>query len=272
MSIQETRGYNLRTYRQGDEVDLIFLFNKVYGYCAGFVPRTLEYWRWCIQSRPAFSEEGIAVVTNADKAVGYAVVEKGGNILEFCYDPNYEGKTIVSMLLRWCIDYVRGQGGNSISLDAPVQDDLVRQVCQELEFTEDSFERAVGTLFLRVLDIPELLRKIVAEKKKVKEDFDETISINLGKAPSWCDDYVIMRIREGEMTVLKEKIGTPTIRIDADISTISSCIFGSTRRLYGAIMKRRLKVHPFRKVPRAVKIFSLLQLKNPLYIPRADYG
>jgi len=272
LSIPETNQYYLRTYRQGDEIDLIFLFNKVYERFAGFVPRTLDYWRWCIQSRPNLGEEGIAVVTNANKIVGYAAVEKAGNILEFCYDPNYEGKTIVSMLLRWCIDYVRSQGGNSISLNAPTQDELVRQVCQELEFTEDSFERAVGTLFLRVLDLPKLLRKVVVEKKKVKEGFDETILINLRKVPPWYNDYVAIRIQDGKMAVLTEKIRTPTIKIDADISTISLCIFGSTQRLYGAIMKRRLKVRPFWKIPRAVKIFSLLQLKNPLYIPRADYG
>lgn len=267
MTIQETDEYYLRTYRQGDEKDIILLFNKVYERFAGFVPRTLEYWRWCILSRPGISEEGIVVALDAGRVVGYSAVERSGNILEFCYDPNHDGKTVVSMLLDWCVDYVKSQGSGSVSLNVPAQDDLIRQVCREWGFTEEPFH----ALFLRVFDFTQLLRKIVDQKGELKQHFDETILIKLRKVPSWCDSHVVVRVQAGKMAVLTEKLGRPTIRIDSDISTLSSCIFGSTG-IYRAIVKGQLKVRPFWKIRRAVKLFSLLQLRDPWYVPAADYG
>lgn len=268
MNVKESKEYNLRTYRKEDEKDIISLFNKAYGHLAGFVPRTLEYWRWCILSRPDLSEEGIVLAVDTSRVVGYAAVERSGKILEFCCDPNCEGKTVVSELLHWCIDYAEDQGAGSASLNAPVQDEIVRQVCEELGFTEEPSP----SLFLRVLDIAYVFDKIL-DQKKVKKGLDEAILINLRKFPSWCLQHVTILVQDGNMTISTEKLGHPTIEIEADISTISKCIFGSRRTLYRAILKRRLKIRPLRKILRAVKILSLFQLKNPpLYIPIADYG
>lgn len=263
----ETDGYYIRTYRQGDEKELTALFNYVYQDYAGFVPRTIEYWTWSILLRPDLSREGIALVVNAGQVMGYAALEKSGNVLEFCYDPSLDSKTIVSMLLDWCIDYGKSQGSGSVSLNVPAQDDLLRQVCRESGFTEEPFHY----LFLRVFDFPQLLRKIVDQKRELEEHFDETVSICLRKGPSWCDDHVVIRVQAGKMAVSTEEIGRPTIRIDSDISTFSSCIFGS-KGIYGAILKGQLEVRPFWKIPRVVKLFSLLQLKDHWYVPEADYG
>jgi len=269
MSVQETKEYELRTYRKGEENELILLFNKVFEHFAGFVPRTLEYWRWCILSRPGLSEEGIVVAIDAGRVIGYAAVERSGNILEFCYDPNYDGTTIVSKLLGWCIDYAEDHGANSVSLNAPVQDNLIRQVCKELGFTEEP----PPSLFLRVLDVPYIFRKIVDQKKKVEKGLDETVLINLTKFPPWCPQYVAILVQDGEITVSTEKLEHSTVKIEADMSTISKCIFGSRRTLYKAILEGQLKVRPSRKILRALKILSLFQLKNPpWYIPMADYG
>ena len=265
----ETDPYYIRTYRQGDEKELTALFNDVYQNYAGFVPRTIEYWKWSILLRPDLSREGIAIVVNADQVVGYAAMEKSGNILEFCYDPNHDGKTIFSKLLGWCIDFAEDQGADLVSLNAPVQDNLIRQVCKELGFTEEPFD----SLFTRVLDLPYILKKIVNQKNKVKKNLDEMILINLRKFPSWCADHVAILVQDGKITVSTERTGQPSIEIYADISTISSCIFGSRRTLYRAILERRMRIRPLRKVLRAVKILSLFQLKNPpWYVPGADYG
>lgn len=266
-AMPETDGFHIRTYREGDEKELSVLFNDAYQHYAGFAPRTVEYWKWSILSRPNLSREGIAVVVNVDQVVGYAAVDKLGNILEFCYDLNYDSKTIVSMLLDWCIDYVKSEGGSSISLNVPAEDDLLRQVCRELGLTEDPFH----SLFLRVFDFPQLFGKIVDQRGKLEEHFDETVLINLRKVPFWCDNYVVIRVQTGKTILSTEKVETPTIRIDADISTLSSCIFGSTG-ICRAIVKGQLKVRPFWKIPRAVKLFSMFQLKDPWYVPRADYG
>ena len=268
MSVQETKEYSLRTYRQGDEEELILLFNKVYEDFAGFVPRTLEYWRWCILSRPSLSEEGIVVASNDSQVVGYAAVEKSGNILEFCYDPGCEGKTVVSKLLGWCVSYAVNQNANSVTLNASVQDDVVREICEESEFTEKPFP----SLFLRVLDIPYIFRKII-DQKNVEKRLNEKVLLDLRRFPSWCPRHVAIVVQDGHVSVLSEKLKHPTIKVETDISTVSFCIFGSKRTLYKAILNRRLRIRPLRKILRAVKILSLFQLNNPpWFVPGADYG
>jgi hypothetical protein len=265
MSSQETKEYSLRTYRQGDEMDLVLLFNKVYENFAGFVPRTIDYWKWCIRSRPGVTDESIVVVSSSDKIIGYAAVAIPGGILEFCYDSTYDGRKIVLMLLNWCIDFVTRQGGSLLGLNVPAQDRLVRQVSRELGFTEELFY----PLFLRVFDFPRLFKGIVAQISELKEDFDETVLINIARVPSWCDNHVVIRVKEGKMSVMTAEIKTPTITIDSDMSALSSCIFGSTG-IFKEVLKGRLKIRPFWKIPMAIKLFSLLQLKAPWYVPKAD--
>ncbi len=260
--------YSLRTYREEDERDVILLFNKAYEDFAGFVRRTDEYWRWCILSRPNLSAEGIAIVTHADKVVGYAAVEKSGNILEFCHDPDYDGKEIVSMLLQWCLDYASFQGSNSVSLNAPIQDNVVRRACMELEFTEEPFP----TLFLKVQNLPQLLKEILSQGKIFEDNIEETVFFSLRNSPSWCPSHVSLRIQKGTATIEMGKTANPTITIETDLSTISTCIFGSTQRLYRAIMERQLKIRPFRKIMKVAGIFSVLRLRKPWFIPGADYG
>jgi len=268
MSVQETRKYNLRTYRKGDENDIISLFNKAYEHYAGFVPRTLEYWTWCILSRPDLSEEGITVAIDKGRVVGYAAVEKSGKILEFCYDPSCEGKALVSELLRRCIDHAEDHGASSVSLSAPLQDRIVRDVCEELGFTEEP----PPSLFLRVLDIPYIFSKI-ADQRKMKKGLEEAILIDLRGYPPWCAQHIAILVQNGDVTVSTEKLERPTANVEADISTISRCIFGSRRTLYKAILERRLKIRPSRRILRTVKVLSMFQLRNPsLYMPVADFG
>jgi len=78
---QKPTEHRLRTYRRGDGEALISLFNRVYENFAGFVPRTLEYWSWCVLSHPDLSEEGIVVAINAGRVVGYAAIERSGNVV-----------------------------------------------------------------------------------------------------------------------------------------------------------------------------------------------
>lgn len=266
--MSETSEYPLRTYIQGDETALIRLFNKAYAGFAGLIPRTPEYWKWCILSRPNVSQEGIAIVTHNDEIVGYAAVEKSGTILEFCYNPNYDGKKIVSLLMQWCIDYARHQESSSVSLNAPVQDQIIRQVCEELDFTQEPFP----ALFLKVQDFPQLLEKTVSREKNLKKDIEETVLFNFKEVPSGHHNHITLQIQNGTATVLLEKAAKPTITIDTSLSTVSACIFGSKRRLIGAITKGQLKVRPLRKILRSVEIFSLLQLQSPWYISGADFG
>ncbi len=269
MSRKDAKGHTLHAYRARDEEDLISLFNRVHEGLIGFVPRTLEYWRWCVLSRPDMSEEGVVVATHSGQIVGYAAVEKSGDILEFCHDSSYGTRTLVSDLLDWCVNYAQEQGANSVSLNAPVQDSVIRQACNEAGFTEEPFP----SLFLRVLDLKAILSHNVGQLTDEKKSLDEAILINLRNFPLWCAQHLAILARCGEIVVSTEKLTQPTIEIDVDISTISSCIFGSKKTLYRAVLDRRLTVRPLRKLFKALKVLSWLQLqKGAWYVPKADFG
>ena len=78
--------YTIRTYLPGDETALVLLFNNQNATLAGFVPRTVEYWRWCCLKRPDVDEEGIIIAKKGDKIVGYCVIGWSGNVWELCHD------------------------------------------------------------------------------------------------------------------------------------------------------------------------------------------
>lgn len=72
MEVLAAINYLLRTYHQGDEENLTLLFNKIYKDYVGFALRTLEYWKWCIRSRPSLNKNGTvtALSSNTQEIVG----------------------------------------------------------------------------------------------------------------------------------------------------------------------------------------------------------
>jgi len=242
------------------------LFNRIYKDFAGFVPRTPEYWVWCCLNRPDVNEESVVIVNNGEKIVGYAVVGKSGNVWELCYDPMYNGKTIVSKLLNWALDYLRKVGSDSVVLDAPVKDNVVREICQELDFVETT----PAPMFVSVMDFPNLICEILRSRKEML-DINGVFRFRLKDCPSWCKDSFCIHVGENEASVKEEVVDNPEIVIDADMSTLFSCILG-TENLFKAIITSKVHLHPFWKIRKFLKLFSLLRIKHPWFKPRADFG
>lgn len=199
--------------------------------------------------------------------MGYAVVGKSGNIWEFAYAPNYDGKKIVIMILKWSLEYARMKGANSVTVNAPVKDQIIREVCKELEFAEASLR----SMNLAVLDYPELIKVIISSRKEILTHCDETFLIRLRDASHWIEDCVTIEIKRGKVSVLEGKVDKPGVIIDTDVLTFTSCIFGITG-IFKAILRLRVRVRPFRKLRGVLNLFSMLRIKDPWYIPRGDTG
>ena len=63
--------YVIRNFVEGDEERIVKLFNEAYGNFSGYVPRTVEYWRWCCLKRPDVRKDGIFLLFNK---VGFQMV------------------------------------------------------------------------------------------------------------------------------------------------------------------------------------------------------
>ena len=260
------REYATRTYIRGDETAFVSLFNVENANLAGFVPRTVEYWRWCCLMRSDVDEKGILVVEKEKNVVGYVVVGKSGNIWELCYDSSLNSKTIVVKLLTWAVDYARNIGSDSVVLNAYIEDPVVREICQDLDFAES----LPAPVFLSVLDLPRLMQEVLQAKNQ-DLDTNEMFWFNLKNCPPWCAPGFGVRLEKNRVTVLKEPVLVSSTTIEAEMSTIVALMFGTENVLID-IISLKVRFYPFWKMSKVHKLLSLLQSKTPWFTPRADIG
>lgn len=265
----EIATYQIRTYGDGDEKELVKLFNRVYMDYAGFVPRTPAFWLWFCKSRPGIREEGIIIAKLEGKVIAYAVVSDSGEILEFCYDPEYAGEDVVLRLLETVEDHVKDFGGSSVTLNAPKDDHVVRKACNRLEYAESSLPYAFQ---LSVLDFSGLIKEILLSRlKDVKVDLSGEILLKVKQSSPMGYDHITIRISDGDLQAEKEKSGKPNLVIEADKQTFASCIFRGMN-LRTAILTKKIKVSPFWKALQALTFLSLLRVDDPWYVPLSDHG
>jgi len=257
--------YNVRTYRDGDEVEFIKLFNESYQHYAGVVSRTVDDWLWSCKLRPTVDSEGILVAEKNDEIVGYIVVGNLGEVYELCYNPAQNGWAIVSKLVERAIQHVVAKGGGRLILLAPSDDAIICGICKKFEFKESQLSD-VSVTTLRVLNFPMLIKKIVDRKKREKIDFEDTFLIQLKDAPPG-DNLITVDTRGGLFLVKRGEIDNPRIKICTDTRTLTSLIFGELS-VVNAILSLRLWVRPFRKLPKVLKLLSLLLLRETWYVPR----
>jgi len=255
-----------RTFLAGDEASIVDFFNSQNEKLAGFAPRTVEYWRWCCLSRPGVDQNGIYLIKNGQEIVGYIVVGKSGDVWELCYDHQGNGREIVSSLLNWAVGYAKSLGCDSVELNAYARDNVVRDVCQELDFAESHPE----PMYLSVIDLPELIRSVLTAKVAGR-DFDEDFWFILKNCPPWCVDRFGIRLGEDGVTILKEPVVFPKTTIIADMSTLVALMFGE-KSVSKAILTSNVRVHPFWKIINVEKFLRRLEINTPWVVPRADIG
>lgn len=265
--LMDEDGYVVRTYKEGDEKAFISLFNSVYKDFAGFVPRTPEYWRWCCIARPDVEKNGIIVIEKEAEIIGYVVVGKSGNIWELCYNPAYVSKTVVLKLLKWAIRYLEKVGGNSVTLNVPANDHVLIEVCEELGFVES----LPPTMFISILDFQRFIAEVLHDRSKMLRKFNGAVSIRLRNCPDWCNETILLRIKDGNVSVKGENTDKAEFLVETDIQTITSCILGTTSCMK-AIFSSRLKIRPFWKIRKFLRLISLLRIRDSWFSPSADFG
>jgi len=258
--------YRVRTYEKGDETELARLFNEAYQAYAGFVPRTPEYWRWSCLDRPDVEKEGIVIVVHARKIVGYAVVGKSGNIWELCFDRGPDQERVGSLILDKAVDYLTRVGSDSVTLNLPSKDSVARQACERLGFSQLPPEIP----FLSVLDFERLLGSLYSANQQRLMDFEGSFLIKFQDGPFWITPFVSMRVRNGGIDIASQKELCQAV-IETDTRTLTSVLFGTEKAL-SALLRLKLKIRPLRELRTVLRLFSLLRVKEPWFVPGADLG
>ncbi len=261
----------VRRFREGDAAALTSLFNCYYQRYAGFSDRTVEHWVWCCLRKPDIGAEGIFVATVDDDIVGYAAVGRprfaGGSfcIYEICYDAVESGRDIVLKLIEDVLRYAQENGGSGISLEAPSDDSVLREVCNQL-----GLSRRWGlkpSYAVVVLDMPDLLTKIMMSRAKnlAAERFEFAVKLVDLSPPS----YVRIRCEGDRISVSTEVPSKPCLTIETDYATMVRIVFGADSALR-PVLGGKVMIRPLRSFLRGIKILSKLRLKIPWFIPVTD--
>jgi ribosomal protein S18 acetylase RimI-like enzyme len=261
--------YQVRNFKDGDEIEIVQLFDKTYATYGGFTLRTPDYWRWCCLKRPDVEREGLFVVVDQEneKVVGYAVAGRSGNIWELCYDSKHGGEEIASLLLSEATRYLESVGATSINLSAPKEDYVLNKVCRDFGFSVHPPIK----MFLSILNFHGLISLLLNSKKEeITKEFDEVILIKLKDAPSWVEDTLSIQISRDEAQV-DNKAQSPTIQVETDVITLSSLLF-SVLSPFQSIIRLKLRVKPFWKTLVLLRLLSHLQVKASWFFPLSDYG
>ena len=259
-----TNEYTVRTYGQGDEAPLVLLFNSEHAGLAGFVPRTVEYWRWCCLERPDVDKNGILILEKESRIVGYVVVGRSGNVWEFCYDSSRDANTIIRKMLDWAENYLRSIGSNSMVLNAYIKDPLVREACQDMGFAESPPE----TTFLSILDLPQLMREVLQAKNQLL-DSNEVFWFNLKNCASLRVDSFAIMLSKNDIVILDKPNHLSKVTIDVEMSTLVALIFG-TKGVFRTLFSSKIRFDHLRNLFKVIWFIRLLQVKSDWFTPRAD--
>ncbi len=269
---EEPRLHLVRNYRDGDETDLVELFNEVYSNYAGFVPRSREYWRWCCLERPTVKNDGIRVVEKSGTIVAYAVVaieltegKVQANVLDFCHKHD-EGEAPVRDLVEWITEYAGANKVDAISFDAPLDDDLLRRVVKEHGFSE--FPHVIPLLMIN--DFAGLVQRI-ATSRSMPPNLNQVFHVYLSDATTLPDNVLTLEVGKGKFEAKPGKAGVATVEVTTTVDTFTSCLFGVANTTK-AVLRSKIKVRPFWKLTDVIKLFSAIQLVDPWFIPAADFG
>ncbi len=260
--------YEVRNFVEGDEERIVEVFNEVYEKFSGYVPRTVEYWRWCCLKRPDVREDGIFLVFDKETGnlEGYAVVGLSGNIWELCSKPNRED--VASILLDRAVCYLEENGVSAVNVNVPADDQTLNEVCRKMGFAKVD----VHKMFVGILSFRKLIFMLAQDKTSVlSKMFREKICIEMKDAPFWIEKVISININGEGVDVFEGLVESPTILVKTDVKTLLSVLVGvlSPRR---AFLSFRMRVKPFWKFPVVNRFLCSLRMEHSWYWPLGDFG
>lgn len=259
--------YKVRNYRREDEEAIVRLFNDEYGAYGGYVPRTVEYWRWSCLQRPDVKEDGVFVVSEDEGGglVGYAVVGSSGNIWEFCVKDG--DKDVARVLLAEALKYIEGVGASSVNVNVPRDADVVGVVV-EAGFGEVPAER----MFVTSLSPAMLVRAFVGSwTSRERGGFDDVLGFRLRDVPFGVRGEFFVRARGGVVEFGEGFPSDASVVVELGFMDFLFVLFNgsSVGRLF---LAGKLHVKPFRKFGVALRFLGAIRLRCRWFFPLSDFG
>jgi hypothetical protein len=256
--------YSVRTFRDGDENEIVGLFNRVYKGYGGFALRTIEYWRWCCLERPDVERDGIFLAFDNKRLCGYLVAGSSGNIWEFCVADD----EVARVLLAEALSYLEKVGVSSVNVNIP-QDSSVARTLGEAGFGEVPAE----TMFMTALNPQVLVSTLVASRKEelINKKINDEFGVRLRDAPCGVETEFSVKIRGETVEVGEGLPSEPSVVIALGFMDFLSVLFGFSNagRLF---LVGKMRVRPLWKLGVVLRFLSAFRFRRSWFFPLSDFG
>lgn len=261
-----------RGFRSGDEERIVSLWGRTLEEYGGFIPRTVERWRWSVLERPGVTEEDIRILeSRSGDLLGYGVLDATGTVLEFAVDGHRgEGQRarIADRLVRCLEERAEERDLDRLSLRLPSDDPVLRSVLRDRDYRAEPTE----SFQLVFVDLAGFLRRLLEHRG------DE-----LGEAPGTTyrlelrpDSYRFAPHQEIGITLgpppevsLEPEGDEAGCVVSCDLPTLAEVVFGrmSVRE---SLESGAVAVAPEGASKEAMELLRLLSVRAPWYSPPSD--
>lgn len=254
---------HVRKFRDGDELAIVQLFNSTYHEYGGFVPRTVEYLRWCCLERPDVEREGVFLAFDGERLCGYLVAGSSGNIWELCVED--DDREVARILIDEAVSHLEKMGVSSVSVNIPRNSRIIEEV-HEASFNEVPAPR----MFFTTLSPAALVRALAIPRKEVlAERLEDNFSIHLRDVPYGTDEKFSVEIHNSCVEVIEGFPAKPSVTVELKFKDFLLILSGGPSSVR-MLLNGKMKIHPFWKSRAVVILLSAMRLKNPWFFPLSD--
>ncbi len=269
-------GLRLRTYQSGDESSLVELWKAAHTNVSGYVPKTPEYWKWCVIDRPGIEPEDIFILERGKRIYAYAVLARkkdssgySGTILEFAIDPsasNSQRMKIAHDLITATEERSRLRGDELLNFGASSKDDIIVRALERRGYKPESQD----VFQLVIVDLLVLLRQILSKRNSAMPSRNSS-SFRLDLQPGnyrYCP-YKKVRIELHSDPVVEESTSDADYIVSTDLSTLADIIFRRDN-FDNALRSDKIRVESEDCIEAVRYLFQTLRLKSEWYLPTVD--
>ena len=277
MKTGDQAGLAIRSYRHGDEETLIDLWARAYGDYGGHVPKTPEYWRWCVLDRPGIDAEDIVLLEREDTVIAYGVLGRKdtpigpeGTVLELAVEPSLspaERTRNVSRLISVLEERSRARGDEVFEASVPSTERTLVKPFQTAGFKAEKSD----SLQLVIVDVMRLMKQILDRR---------SAEIAVGAAGSFAftfqqDEQRTLPLERIRIELCSAGVNIEESATDADyevVATLSSVLDIILRRdeVDNVLRHGGIRVQPETGAEELARLLQLLVLRSNWYIPNID--
>jgi len=264
----------IRAYRSGDESCIVELSNRCLAPYAGWMPRTVDYWRWSTLARPGVEATDILLLEKEGKIVGYtAMLGREGSVLDFCVDPDQSSRrrrALIKQLIGALEDHARARQCDHLTFWEPASDTLVDEALRESGYVVEQ-----GQYFsLGILNPHYLLQEILAARRDQLSAMSLTtcvFELSPGGYPFLLNSRLLVRL---EPTVQVEDISDASEYPEECVIRIDLCALTDLLFCGAAVdtllQQSQLEILPEASLAEARKLLETIAVRAPWHVPRSD--